>query len=236
MNFKVNKMRNFLSVFVLVLVLNVGGAVAQIAPEKEEAINRAKLAYNISVKYNDFAQAKSAIYDLMTLQPNNFSYLDSLAFIYYEFRQYASAALVSRDGLTINPNNQALLQISATSLSQLGALDQSLKMYEKLYNMTDDASVLFEVIQKQYDLKKFDEAMINTELLLGKRVVDTNSVYAKNAAGEDIQIPFKALIYNTQGMIARGQGNEESAKKYFNSALKIAPNYALAQENLNSGK
>jgi predicted Zn-dependent protease len=204
--------------------------------EKEDAIKRAKDKYTRSVRYNDFAIAKDAIYDLLVLEPNNISYLDSLAYMYFEFRQYASAALVSRDALSRNPQNRLMLQIGAKSLDELGAKDQSLKMYESLYNVSDDAFVLFEIAQKQLELKEFDDAMINTELLLGKPIVEGSKVYLANAAGEEIDAPFKAVIYNLQGLIARGKGNEESAKKYFNSALKLAPEYALAKENLNPSK
>ncbi|PTB95576.1 hypothetical protein C9994_11090 [Marivirga lumbricoides] len=203
---------------------------------KQEAIQRAKAKYSRSIQYNDFAIAKDAIYDLLVLEPSNFSYLDSLAYMYFEFRQYASAALVSRDALNRNPQNRMMLQIGAKSLSELGAIDQSLKMYEKLYTISDDAFVLFEIAQKQYDLKKYDEAMINTELLLGKPIVEGSQVYVNNASGEQIEAPFKAVVHNLQGLIARAQGNEESAKKYFNNALKLAPNYALAKENLNPKK
>ncbi len=226
-------MRNFtqkivLSVFALLLVFNY-----DLAAQNEAEIERAKQKYSRSIKYNDFAVAKDAIYDLLILQPNNTSYLDSLAYMYFEFNQFASAALVGRDALKNNPNNQMMLQISAKSLDQLGALDQALKMYQKLYTISDDGFVLFEVIQKQYDLKKYDDAMINSELLLGKRIVEGSRVYAKDQNGNEIEVPFKAVIKNLQGMIARGQGDEESAKKYFNSALSLAPNYALPQENLN---
>lgn len=206
---------------------------AQDSTTNEAAIERAKQKYNRSIKYNDFAIAKDAIYDLIVLEPNNSSYLDSLAYMYFEFSQYASAALVSRDALKRNPNNQMLLQIGAKSLDQLGALEQALKMYQRLYNISDDGFVLYEIIQKQYDLKQYDDAMINSELLLGKRIVDGSNVYAKDEAGNEIEVPFKAVIKNLQGMIARAQGNEESAKKYFNSALSLAPNYALPKENLN---
>jgi tetratricopeptide (TPR) repeat protein len=204
--------------------------------QNEEAIKKAKDKYNISLRYNDVQVAKNALYDLMLLEPANTSYLDSLAYMYFEFNQYASAALVSRDALKQNPNNQVMLQIGAKSLDQLGALDQSLKMYQKLYNISDDAYALYEVIQKQYALKKFEDAMINSELLLGKPLVNGSQVYAEDAEGNQIQIPFKAVVKNLQGLIARGQGDEESAKKYFNSALSLAPNYALAQENLNPDK
>lgn len=57
--------------------------------------------------------------------------------------------------------------------------------------------------------------------------------YMQKMKGNEIEVPFKAVIKNLQGLIARAQGDEESAKKYFNSALTLAPNYALAKENLN---
>ncbi len=223
------------SILITVLMLTVCSAGFG-QNENEAAIKRAKEKYNRSIKYNDFAIAKDAIYDLLVLEPNNISYLDSLAYMYFEFRQYASAALVSRDALNRNPQNRLMLQIGAKSLDELGAKDQSLKMYETLYNISDDAFVLFEIAQKQLDLKMYDDAMINTELLLGKRIVEGSQVYVKNSVGEEVEAPFKAVIYNLQGLIARGKGNEESAKNYFNNALKLAPQYALAQENLNPSK
>ncbi len=232
MNMRNFTQKVFLSGFAILLAFNFN-LQAQDETQNEAQIERAKQKYKRSLKYNDFAVAKDAIYDLIILEPNNNSYLDSLAYMYFEFNQYASAALVSRDALKKEPNNQMMLQIGAKSLDQLGALDQSLKMYQKLYNISDDGFVLYEVIQKQYDLKQYDEAMINSELLLGKRIVEGSRVYAKDEEGNEIEVPFKAVIKNLQGMIARGQGDEESAKKYFNSALSLAPNYALAKENLN---
>tara|TARA_R110002012_G_scaffold252147_1_gene430687 strand:+ start:520013 stop:520708 length:696 start_codon:yes stop_codon:yes gene_type:complete len=228
MNMQKFTQRILLTITLTFLVFNFS-SIAQ----NEDAVARAKAKYNASIRFNDFQVAKNAVYDLMVLEPNNHSYLDSLAYIYFEFSQYASAALVSRESLKRNPNNQLVLQIGAKSLDQLGALDQSLKMYQKLYTISDDAFVLYEVIQKQYALKKFDDAMINTELLLGKNIVNGSNVYAKDAAGNEIEVPFKAVILNMQGLIARGKGDEESAKKYFKNSLSIAPKYALPQENLN---
>ncbi|GAB3335940.1 hypothetical protein GCM10027429_18700 [Marivirga atlantica] len=229
-------MKNLLRVSVLVLGLFLLNSNVNAQDAKSESIDRAKIKYRMALQFNDYAQAKSAIYDLMVLEPTNHSYLDSLAFMYFEFRQYASAALTSKEALKYNSQNQVLLQVAAQSFDQLGAIDQSLKMYQRLYNLSDDAFVLFEIANQQYELKNYDEAMINTELLLGKSVVNNNMVVVKNAENKEIQVPFKAVVYNLQGLIARAQGNEESAKKYFNSALELAPDYALVKENLNTSK
>ncbi len=199
-----------------------------------DAINRAKVKYKMALQFNDYAIAKAAIYDLMVLEPSNSAYLDSLSFMYFEFRQYASAALVSKEALKYNPQNQVLLQVAAQSLDQLGAVDQSLKMYQRLYTVSDDAFVLFEIANQQYEMKNYDEALINTELLLGKPLVNSSKVNVKNTNDQEIEIPFKAVVQNLQGMIAKDQGNKEDAIKYFNSALKLAPNYTLAKENLNA--
>jgi predicted Zn-dependent protease len=226
-------MRNFTQKLLLSITITFLAFNFNSNAQNEEEIKRAKTKYSVSMRYNDFQVAKGAIYDLLALEPTNMAYLDSLAYMYFEFNQYASAALVSRDILRVKPNNQTIMQIGAKSLEQLGALEESLKMYQKLYNSSDDAYILYEIIQKQYALKKYDDAMINSELLLGKRIVDGSRVYAEDEGGNEIEVPFKAVIKNLQGLIARAQGDEESAKKYFNSALTLAPNYALAKENLN---
>jgi len=229
-------MRKFTKLLLLTVTLTFLAFNFSASAQDNDAIRNAKEKYFKSIQYNDYQVAKNAIYDLMSLEPTNISYLDSLAYIYFEFNQYASAALVSRDALKRNPNNQMMLRIGAKSLDQLGALDQSLKMYEKLYNVSNDAFILYEVVQKQYALKKYDEAMINTELLLGKSIVNGSTVYAKDTDGNEIEVPFKAVVLNMQGLIARAKGDEESAKNYFNNAVKLAPNYALPQENLNPNK
>lgn len=229
-------MQKFTKLLLLTVTLTFLAFNFSASAQNNEAIRNAKEKYFRSIQYNDYQVAKNAIYDLMSLEPTNISYLDSLAYIYFEFNQYASAALVSRVALKRNPNNQMMLRIGAKSLDQLGALDQSLKMYEKLYNVSNDAFILYEVVQKQYALKKYDEAMINTELLLGKSIVNGSTVYAKDTDGNEIEVPFKAVVLNMQGLIARGKGDEESAKNYFNNAVKLAPNYALPQENLNPNK
>jgi tetratricopeptide (TPR) repeat protein len=153
--------------------------------------------------------------------------------MYYEFRQYASAVLVTKDALKYSANNQMLLQIAAESFDELGAEEQSMQMYQRLYNVTDDAFILYEVANKQYELKMYQDALINTELLLGKPMVSETMVKVGNSGEDEIPILFKAVVFNLQGLIAKGQGKDEDAKKYFNNALKIAPNYALAKENLN---
>lgn len=227
-------MQKFTQQFLLIFVFTfLAFNFNSLAQKNEQAIENAKLKYKKSIQYNDIQQAKSAIYDLMALEPMNASYLDSLAYIYYDFSQFASAALVSRDALKRNPNNQLMLQISAKSLDNLGAKEQSLKAYQKLYNISDDPYVLYEIVQKQYGLGMYDDAMINIELLYGKGVVNGSSVYALDTTGKEIEVPFKAVILNLKGLISRGQGDEKAAKKYFDEAIKLAPTYALPQENLN---
>lgn len=173
-------MRNFTQKLLLSITITFLAFNFNSNAQNEEEIKRAKTKYSVSMRYNDFQVAKGAIYDLLALEPTNMAYLDSLAYMYFEFNQYASAALVSRDILRVKPNNQTIMQIGAKSLEQLGALEESLKMYQKLYNSSDDAYILYEIIQKQYALKKYDDAMINSELLLGKRIVDGSRVYAED--------------------------------------------------------
>ena len=150
-----------------------------------QAIEQAKKKYQLSVKLNDFSEAKSALYDLIVLEPNNHSYLDSLAYMYFDFGQNASAALASQEALKFNGQNQALLQIGAQSFKKLGVLDRSLQLYQRLYNVSDDIFTLYEVASLQLQLKKYDEAMINTELLLGKPLID-NKVNVRDKDGNEI--------------------------------------------------
>ncbi len=187
--------------------------------------------YNRALKYNDRFEAKSAMYRLVVIEPENDSLLTTLAYLYFDARQYASSVLASMDALILNPSNVEALEINAFSYDNLGLKDKSLESYEKLYLITTDFQVLYKMAFLQLELEKYHQALTNADILLELPEVDEATVFFKEDE-EDIEYSIKVAIWNLKGVINRETGNKDAARTCFEEALKIAPEFALAIENI----
>lgn len=188
--------------------------------------------YQAAIRYNDFNVAKHALYNMLVENPQNDSILYSLSLLYIQGQQYASAVLTSNDVLSIKPDHTGALEISAISYENLGIKDKALSAYETLYLNTDDYNTLYKMAFIQYDLAKYTESKTNVEILLGKKESDElKSVYTL-ANNEQKEYPIKVSLLTLKGMISAAEGDKVNAKKHYDEALALAPDFDLAKERL----
>jgi Tfp pilus assembly protein PilF len=67
---------------------------------------------------------------------------------------------------------------------------------------------------------------------MANKEVETLKITYNDATNKAKEYTMKVALLNLKGMIATEQGDKVSAKKFFDSALAIAPDFALAKENL----
>lgn len=220
--------------FILVTVFTMNISAAQETSGKTSEAYKQQLAvYQNALKYNDVSVAKNALYNMMAIDPSNASILDSLAYFYYDYQQFASSLLVARDILTINPNHLPALEIQAVSYEKLGLYDQALAAYESLYLKRNNPFTLYKVGMLQFDLKRHNESKTSLDILLGDKEVDSLKVVLnEQGANQQKEIPMKAALHNFQGLNHLELGNKEAAKQNFEAALKLAPDYKMAKDNL----
>lgn len=229
-------------VFILLLIIigtsGTNAILAQAQEQKPASDNSATIHYSQiyqrALRYNDISTAKNALYNLVSLYPQNDSLLYSLSVIYFQTQKYASAALVARDVLTLNPNHDGALEVSAVSFEQIGANEQSINAYEQLYLKTDDYQSLYKMAFLQYEMGRLNEALTNADILLNRKETADLTVTFTGANNEPQEYPIKAALYNLKGLIAKSKEEKEKAREYFNQALEIAPEFVLAKENLES--
>ncbi len=220
--------------FVLVTVFAVNTATAQEAQgNASEAYKQQLRVYQNALKYNDVSVAKNALYNMLAINPSNTSLLDSLAYFYYDYQQYASSLLVSRDILFINSSHLPALEIQAVSYEKLGLYDNALSSYESLYLKRNNPYTLYKIGMLQYDLKRHNESKTSLDILLESAEVDSLKVVLnEQGSQQQKEIPMKAALHNFQGLNHLELGNKEAAKQSFEAALKLAPEYQMAKENL----
>jgi tetratricopeptide (TPR) repeat protein len=188
--------------------------------------------YQLALRWNDQVSAKDALYDLLA-ETGSDSLAYTLAVYYYENRIYASTVLIAKDLLARDPKNTNLLQLSASGFEGLGLQDKALINYETLYLTTNNISVLYKMATLQFDIKRYPECQINVDFLLTKKDEVAKLKVSVNEADNKIkEYPLMAALLNLKGLLAERTGNKELAKKSYQEALGVAPDFSLAKENL----
>jgi tetratricopeptide (TPR) repeat protein len=188
--------------------------------------------YATALQWNDYEVAKDALYDLIIENPTNDSLIFDLAVYYYQNQKSASAMLVSNELLARNPKNSGALEISAGGYEALGVTDKALQNYETLYLLSDNITTLYKMAFLQYQMKRYKESATSADILLKRKDIETMKATYNGADGKGKEYPVKVAVINLQGMLALDQGDKVNAKKFFQQALAIAPDFALAKENL----
>ena len=189
--------------------------------------------YMTAVQWNDFDVAKDALYDLIIENPLNDSLIYSLAYYYYENQKYVPAVLVSQQLLARNPKSIPALEISAVGYESMGVKDRALQNYESLYLISNTIGTLYKMAFLQYDLKRFTESLATIEILITKTELDTTKVVFTDAENKSKEYPMKVSVLNLKGLIQLDHfGDKVTARKFFEEALAIAPDFLSAKESL----
>jgi len=218
-------MKNLIYIFTFILATT---AIAQnttsIAFEKQK-LQQAKA-------YGDESIVANVMYSLIALEGPQSSYKDSLAYVYFNKRNYVSCFLVTNDLLKTKPENLELLEMNAVSLESMGALEKSKEAYEKLFAMTNDnyhayklAGIEFRMNQNEgayATIKKAGQISGNEGL---KITFQVNENYNQN-------VELKAAIAYLEGLIAVSLNKSVEAKASFERAIQIFPDFVLAKSKL----
>lgn len=188
--------------------------------------------YAIATKYGDYDMARTALYNMLAAYPGNDSLLYSLSYLYFQSEKYAPAVLAAQDLVTRNPNHLGALEISAAGYQTLGLKDKSLAAYETLYLKSSDYQTLYKIAFLQFDMERLKECMTNADILLEKSESDSLTVFYATEDNQQKEYPIKVSLYNLKGLVSQKYGDKDSAKKYYQQALDVAPDFALAKQNM----
>lgn len=225
-------LRYKISLFVVLFSIISFATFAQQNVKETENYKMNKKVYDAAVKYNDLSVAKDAIYRLITMDPTDVSLLDSLAYMYFDNSNFISSILVCKDIIAKNPQSLTAREVSAISFQNIGIKDKALEQYESLYLLNNDIKTMYQIAFLQYDLKRYKEARTSIDIILENKNLETAKVVHATSQKTQQEVPMKASILNLKGLIELDNGNKEEAKKNFENALKLAPEFEYPKENL----
>ncbi|MFN3800453.1 tetratricopeptide repeat protein [Belliella pelovolcani] len=236
-------MMNRMRLLVVLMLFAVVPAMAQEAPanaETPESIRKRnetdQRVYQLAIRYNDMAVARTKLMELIERNPTNSRYGELLATLYFDTNQFSAAALSALDVLQINDRSIEALEIAAYSLEQIGALDRSLTQFERLYLLTDDIFALYKSAYLQFSLKKFDEAMNSINMLVKNAKSAEEKLGFPISDTENQEVSMRAAALNLKALVYVEQGSKEDARKAYQEALALEPDFKLAKDGLNDLK
>ena len=193
-----------------------------------------KSIYEKAKSYNDPNVAISALYNMIAIQPDNILLKDSLMREYLSLSQWAPTYMISREILNAQPNNNFVLEVSCVSLQNLGLKQEALNEYESLYLRTDRIDVLYTITSLQFELGNLTESLTNLEILLNNSQTEEMVARVSKGQNETQDVPYRAQLNYLKGLVYVERDEKELARKAFDTALSLSPDFKNASDKLNT--
>jgi tetratricopeptide (TPR) repeat protein len=200
--------------------------------QKSQLFKHYQMKYVFGMKYNDGEVAKDALYSMIAMDPNDDSIKMRLCFYYFENNQFVSSLFVSADMLSRRPDNIDALRINALSYENMGVRDKAIDAYESLYLKTNDIGILYQIAILQFELERYEECKNNLDIIIKNPQAKALKLNFAKDENSQQEVTLEAAAFNAKGMLEKQQGNKEEAKKNFNKALEINPEFVMAKQNL----
>ncbi|SDW97006.1 hypothetical protein SAMN05444411_102570 [Lutibacter oricola] len=218
-------MKQLIYIFTFLITVT---AIAQTTTNIEVEKQKLKQA----LAYNDKAVAASAMYSIIALEGETSTYKDSLAYMYFNNRNYVSCFLVSNDILKTKKGDKNFLEMSAVSLEQMGALEKSIEIYTDLLSTSNNNYHAYKIAGLQLALNKFDEAFAMVRKADG--LPDTGKITVNFQVNKNYtqNVNLKAAIAYLQGIVEMNLKKNTEAKASFERAVTLFPEFVLAKSKL----
>jgi len=198
----------------------------------QEAIAIEKKIIAKAKRIGDPGVAAYSMYKLIALEGDNSTYKDSLTYMYYSARKYGSCFMMASEVLKRDPKNEAMLELKASSLESLGALDKAMETYKELFDLTNNNYHGYNLSKLQLSMNKFEEAYATIKKV--EVLNDTGKVQVNFSINQTHtqQIELIAAIPYLKGLIEEELKKNDEAKLSYQKALKIQPEFVLAKEKM----
>lgn len=195
-------------------------------------LRKQSFIYNSAQMFNDPMVARMAIYSLLAENPTNVALYDTLALMYLQYNQNASAALVAQQALNLNSNDRFALEIAGAAFENLGIKDKSLSFFEKLYLLSEDPGVLYKIAFLQYEVKRYTESSTSLDIIINNSASENINMVFPTADGQGQEINLKVAAHRIKAMILEDKGDTEGAKAKYLEVLGMKPGFQVVQQQL----
>ncbi|HEY9168644.1 MAG TPA: hypothetical protein VIN72_04080 [Lutibacter sp.] len=187
-----------------------------------------------ALAFGDKTVAANAMYSIILMEGPKSVYKDSLAYLYFNDRNYISCFLVTNDILKNNPGNLDLLEMNAISLESMGATERAAEAYANLLAKSNSNFHAYKLAGLQFSINKFEEAYAIIKKADKLPDDGTTKISFQVNKNYNEQVGLKAAIAYLEGIIALKLNKNNEAKLSFERAIKLFPEFVLAKTKLDA--
>ena len=190
------------------------------------------LVYKKALTYNDMPTAAMALVSYLTFG-GDINYTDSLAVVYYNMNNFGGSYKIATDSYGRNNKNVGALTLLADISGQTNDAKTSLEWYEKLCPLNPIPFNYYQLATKQFSLERKMECRQSlSKVLADSAAAVKQTVNLQIGQGYNETVPVLAAAYNMLGVMAFKENNIADARKYYNAALRVFPEFAIAKQNI----
>lgn len=196
-------------------------------------LNPHALVYEKATQLGDWPTAIVSLQHLLLDQPDNPFLQDSLAALYFRVGNLPACLRWSKEQLASRPNAVFLLEMTGNVEEAQGNPKAALEHYERLLALTPGYYFRYKVASLQYQLGRYGESGSHVASMLTDAGMDEEVIHIDWGDGGG-DIPLRSALLNLRGNLELALNKETLARKSFKEAVKLAPAFVLARNNLNA--
>jgi tetratricopeptide (TPR) repeat protein len=224
------KLKLMKRIFTIISFVIAAGAMAQTT--NGVAFEQQKMKQ--ALEFGDKTVAANAMYSIILMEGPKSVYKDSLAYLYFNERNFISCFLVTNDILKNKPENLDFLEMNAISLESMGATEKAVESYQNLFTKTNNNYHAYKLAGLQFAMNKFEDAFVSIKK--ADKLPDDKTVKITFQVNKNYnqQVDLKAAIAYLEGIIAENLTKNNEAKISFERAIKLYPEFVLAKTKLDA--
>jgi tetratricopeptide (TPR) repeat protein len=221
-------------IFVSFAVLTGLSSIAQSGKNVASAPSRSNphlKVFNQAVNCGDLNTGIMALNYYLSEQGSSNPYADTLAMLYMQSGAYPQCYYWADKRLKDKPDDNGLLEMKGISLDKLQQPKEAIEVFEKLYGKTKSPYHAYKLMELQYSIKRLAEC-VATANSAEKLQFKPEFVMTYTVGDQTGRTYLQAGVYNIHGLALYDLDRKTEAKVYFQKAIDLDSNFALARQNL----
>jgi tetratricopeptide (TPR) repeat protein len=201
-------------------------------PASNSSDNEAMKMYQKAMEMGDFQTAIYSLNLFLQTDSTDVKWYDTLAVLYINSNNFLPASWCADKVLKNKPKELRMLELKAMAEQQLGRRDKILDVYKSLFEITGNYQYVYQTAAVEFTAGNIDRCKNLIDSMMTSKTINKDSIDIQVSEDESQKVPLKAAIYNLQAFIKARDGKYLEAKKDFENALRIFPDFILAKKNL----
>lgn len=204
--------------------------------EKEDLESFYRKMYKNASELRDIEFAKSALFALYTIVPDDTAVQMDLLSMYFTNKDFKQAMFLGEKMYKKDENNIYALDVMTKSQESVGNYSDAVLNYELLYQRTKNSYYQYLSAFCQFQLYRYYECSKYLVTVLQNPDIDSRNVVIDYGDDRTQEVPLRAAILNLDGLIKLELKQKEAAVQRFEEALKVYPEFVFAKNNLDEAR